>query len=145
MKKTLRGALAGLAGTLLMTAVIYLGKALGLLQTPPPKEITARAESDVGMAPGGSGFSLTWAAAHLGFGAAVGAMYPWVRGAFPGPPLAAGALYGLSVWFQAYVGVLPTLGLYPEPSEDNTSREAVMVAAHLVYGATVGQICGRDS
>lgn len=144
MSKTLRGGLAGLAGTVVMTVVMYVGKSFGLLQTPPPKEITARAERQVGGTPAGAEFSVTWAAAHLGFGALVGAIYPWVRGAYPGPPLAAGSLYGLSVWLQAYVGVLPSLGLYPGPTEDNASREAVMLAAHVVYGATLGVFCGRE-
>jgi hypothetical protein len=48
------------------------------------------------------------------------------------------------VWFQAYVGVLPELGLYPSPTEDNTSRQVVMAAAHVVYGATVGVISGPE-
>lgn len=141
MRKTVHGAVAGIAGTVLMTAVIYGGKALGLLETPPPKEITSRAESKAGQRPSGSGFSVHWLAAHLGFGGAAGAVYPWVRKAYPGPPPIAGALYGLSIWFQAYVGILPQLGLYPEPTEDSTSRQAVIVSAHLVFGATVGRIC----
>jgi uncharacterized membrane protein YagU involved in acid resistance len=144
MKAMVRGMLAGLAGTVLMTGVIYAGKLLGLLRTPPPKEITSRAAADAGAHPSGGDFSLAWVAAHFGIGAVLGAAYPWVRGAYPGTPAVAGSLYGLSVWFQAYVGILPSLGLYPDPAEDSTSREAVMVAAHLVYGATVGQVCGRD-
>jgi hypothetical protein len=143
MGKTLRGSIAGLIATLPMTVVIYGGKALGLLHTPPPKEVTAGVESKAGGNPDGEGFSLTWIAAHVGIGAAVGALYPWVRPALPGSPTLSGALYGLSVWFQAYVGLLPELGLYPGPTEDSTSRQAVMVAAHIVYGATLGRLVRR--
>jgi uncharacterized membrane protein YagU involved in acid resistance len=135
---------AGLAGTVLMTGVIYAGKWLGLLQTPPPKEISARVEGAAGVQPTGSAFSLSWLAAHLAFGTVLGGLYPWLRKAYPGPPLVEGTLFGLSVWFQAYVGVLPELGLYPSPTEDNTSRQVVMAAAHVVYGATVGVISGPE-
>jgi uncharacterized membrane protein YagU involved in acid resistance len=142
MGKIIRGAIAGLAATVVMTGVMYAGKWLGLLQAPPPKEITARAEETAGADLGGSTFSLSWLAAHLGFGMAAGAAFPWAGRAYPGSPPLAGALYGLSIWFQAYVGVLPELGLYPDPVEDSSSRQAVLVAAHLVYGALLGRLYG---
>jgi uncharacterized membrane protein YagU involved in acid resistance len=125
-----------------MTLVLYTGKWLGLLHTPPPQEISARAEGLAGTRPTGSAFSLSWVGAHLAFGAAAGAVYPWVRRAFPGSGILSGMLYGLSIWFQAYVGILPQLGLYPDPVEDRTTRQAILVAAHMVYGATVGRLCG---
>lgn len=145
MRKVVQGSFAGLVATTLMTGVMYGGKWLGLLQTPPPKEISARGEGAAGVRPGGPAFSLSWVAAHLAFGVAGGAVFPWVGRAYPGSPSVAGALYGLSIWFQAYVGVLPELGLYPDPVEDSTSRQAVLVVAHLVYGATVGRLCGPRS
>jgi uncharacterized membrane protein YagU involved in acid resistance len=141
MMKAIRGAAGGLVATAIMTTVIYAGKALGLLQEPPPKQITENAERSAGVEPGQmpeTAFTLSWLASHFGFGAVGGLLYPWLRRAYPGPPLISGALYGLSIWFQAYLGFLPELNLYPRATEDSTSRQAVMVAAHIVYGATVG-------
>lgn len=141
MRRTVLGAVAGLVATLLMTMVLYAGKWLGLLNTPPPKEVTGRVEAAAGTRPTGSTFSVSWLGAHLAFGVVAGAVYPQVRGAYPGSGLLSGALYGLTIWFLAYVGVLPELGLYPDPVEDNTARQVVLVAAHIVYGATVGRLC----
>jgi uncharacterized membrane protein YagU involved in acid resistance len=126
-----------------MTGVMYAGKSIGLLQTLPPKEITAHVQSMTDTETDGLAFSLSWLSAHLGFGAAVGALFPWLRQAYPGPPEVAGALFGVSVWFQAYVGLLPELGLFPPATEDTTSRQAVMVTAHMVYGATLGRLAGQ--
>jgi uncharacterized membrane protein YagU involved in acid resistance len=145
MSRTVQAAVAGVVATLLMTVVLYVGKWLGLFHTPPPKEISARAEEAAGTRPTGSTFSLNWLGAHLAFGALAGAVYPWVRRGYPGSGPVSGALYGLSVWFLAYVGVLPELGLYPDPVEDSTARQAVLVAAHVVYGATVGRLCADSA
>src|SRR5438105_1259415 len=114
MNILIRGSIAGVIATIPMTIVIAAGRAAGLLQTPPPEQITARAEREAGVHPASlsdQSFHASWLAAHLGFGAGVGVVFSLVRGVLPGPRPAGGVIYGLLVWAATYAGVLPSLGL----------------------------------
>lgn len=140
MKTLVRGSVAGLLATGAMTVALYAAKAAGLLQTPPPKEITGRAQAHAGVSPAEEpeeAFTLSWVAAHLGFGMAGGAVYAHIKGLIPGDAWQRGLLYGGAVWTVSYLGLMPSLGLYPWPSEDSTTRTAALIAAHAVYGQTL--------
>jgi uncharacterized membrane protein YagU involved in acid resistance len=50
----------------------------------------------------------------------------------------AGISFGLLVWAISYLGLLPALGLYPSPRKDTGRRTAIMVLAHIVWGAMLG-------
>lgn len=132
-----RGAVSGLIATLPMTAAIYAGKELGLLVRPPPREVTHHAEkhTNVEQHLSQSTFTMTWLAAHFGFGASAGLVYSLVRPLLPSPTLLAGLAYGSAVWALFYTKILPDLGLYPPPQRDRLSRTATMVAAHFVFGS----------
>lgn len=145
VKAIARAALAGGAATAAMTAVMYLGKALGLLRQPPPKQITATAERKAGSAPSkGSkaGFTVLWAVAHAGYGMAAGLPYLLLRKIVPGPSALLGVGYGVALWVVSYFKLLPALGLFPRPGEDSRSRSAVMVTAHIVYGGVLARLAG---
>ena len=140
MGRLVRGATSGLIATIAMTGVMFAGKALGLLVTPPPKEITARAGEQTGVTPrhlSRDGFGAAWLGAHLCFGMSCGVGYVLARRLLPGKVLLPGMLYGIAIWCISYLGVMPELGLYPWPSEDSDSRKSVMIVAHAVYGVTV--------
>lgn len=137
-----RGAIAGFAATVPMTAVIGIGRAAGLLHTPPPaaiaENVAERAEEnpDTGSAP----FQAGWMAAHLGYGAACGAIYAAVRPLLPRSDVAAGLLFGGAVWGISYLGLLPALELFPSAKDDSAQRQQVMIVAHAVYGVTCARI-----
>lgn len=118
------GAGAGLAGTLTMSAVVALARAAGLLGEPPPRKLTRRMLSLLApsLVRSERRTNVTATAGHLGYGAAVG------------------ALYGLGVWAVSYAGWIPKLGLMPPPKRDRPGRQGAMVLAHLVYGATLGSM-----
>ncbi|MEJ7606229.1 MAG: DUF6789 family protein [Bryobacteraceae bacterium] len=59
------------------------------------------------------------------------------------PPAAEGALYGLAVWGGSYLGVMPATGLYKSATEEPAARNALMIAAHLVWGAALGVIFNK--
>ena len=136
MQRFLWGMLAGTLATLPMTAVIAAGRATRLLITPPPVQITARAQRKTGVGDDvtGPAFQARWLGAHFGFGGLLGALYALARPALPGNTLLAGLLYGLIAWAANYLGAMPALGLYPWPKDDSRGRTAVMVAAHFVFG-----------
>ncbi|GAC1402006.1 MAG: hypothetical protein NVSMB52_15910 [Chloroflexota bacterium] len=143
MNPVVRGSLAGIGATTAMTAVIYAGKAVGLLHTPPPQQITKNAQDSVGISRSQQSdetFNASWLAAHLGYGAGSGAGYTILRDLLPGNTITRGLIFGGSVWAVSYLGVMPALGLYPWPSEDSTSRTVVMIAAHAVFGVSLAEV-----
>ena len=55
-------------------------------------------------------------------------------------PAAEGALYGLAVWGGSYLGLMPATGLYRSADEEPAARNALMITAHIVWGAPSGVI-----
>jgi hypothetical protein len=146
MKRLLGGVIAGGAATGTMSLAMWAASKSGLMYRPPPKEITARAARHAGAEPRTAGheqFQFSWMAAHLAYGAGCGTVYAFLRSLVPGPPAVRGVLYGLLIYAIGYLGYLPALGLYPPPDEDSPSRTAVMIGAHVVYGATLGEVEAR--
>ena len=141
MKTFARGVFSGILANVAMSLVLVVGKALGLLGTPPPKTITARMSRKMGIRPERTprlAFNAGWLAAHLGYGAGCGVVYVTARSLLPRSNALSGLLYGLAVWAVSYLGLLSKLGLYPPADRDSPSRQVVMVAAHLVFGSTLG-------
>ncbi|HLJ69177.1 MAG TPA: DUF6789 family protein [Chloroflexota bacterium] len=101
LERLLRGALGGLLATAIMSAVMFGARALGLLHTPPPKEITARAGRKAGAEPrrqSADTFNATWLAAHLGFGLGCGVVFALLRPYVPGGRSLPGLVYGALIW-----------------------------------------------
>ncbi len=142
MRTIVRGGLAGVAGTLLMSLVIALGRAAGLVRTPPPEQITENVEWLAGIREQVPEplFQASWMASHLGYGTACGVLYALLRPVLPAPPVPAGAGFGVAVWGVSYLGLMPSLGLYPGPKADSPHRVAVMLLAHVVFGVTVAEV-----
>jgi len=42
------------------------------------------------------------------------------------------------VWGGSYLGLLPSLGILRPATDHPAQRNALMIAAHLVWGATLG-------
>jgi putative membrane protein len=139
------GAAAGLMATVPMTAaMVAMHRQLPAWQryALPPRRITMRAASKLGLRHKMDQEHRTAAtlAAHFGYGTAVGALL----GAFAprGTTKAAvtGAGFGLLVWTASYLGLMPALDLHPPATRDTTQRNALMILAHLVWGATAGAV-----
>lgn len=139
----LRAASSGLAATLPMTlAMLALHRAFPVERhrSLPPRLVTLRATEPTGLprrlGPLGRGVLTT--AGHFGYGAAAGSLYgAWER-VVPGPPALNGALFGLAVWGASYQGWVPALGLMRPATRQPWARNAVMIGAHLVWGAVLG-------
>jgi hypothetical protein len=130
------GALAGVLATVPMTAVMVGAQQLGLLGKAPPETIT---EKMLDPPPGTK--RIATAFTHLGFGGVAGALFGALRR--PRSMVRAaveGAAFGTAVWAASYAGWVPALGILPPPSEDRADRQATMVVAHWVYGATLGML-----
>lgn len=141
-RRTIEGAAAGALATLPMSAVMVAAQALGLLGRQPPAKITDAAVDQVAPATPRRARDVLSVLAHLGFGAAAGALFGLLRRGRPSPRRAMleGAAFGTAVWTASYAGWVPALDIMPAPSEDRRGRPSSMVIAHWVYGAALGAI-----
>lgn len=139
------GAAAGLAATLLMSAVMLLARRLGLTPTLPPEEIAERAiEAAADREATDDEERAVASVAHLGFGAGAGALFGMVAGGLrslsAGGAAAIGAAYAAGIWLVSYAGWVPMLRILPPASRDDPGRVGTMVVAHGVYGVALGAL-----
>ena len=143
----LRGAIGGMIATLPMTAVMVAGQRATDYGHLPPEALVKNAagESDPAYADDledddDDYLEAAWQAAHLAAGAAFGALYTVVFRPLTAalPRAVSGTLFGLAVWFVSYQGIAPAVELLPPATDDNPNRQRTNVAAHVVFGATLG-------
>lgn len=84
-------------------------------------------------------------AAHYAFGAAMGAAYALLSPRAPILCRGYGTLYGSLVWMLADEGLIPALGLSRGPRQLPARTHAYALAGHVVYGAAMAAIAGRDA
>lgn len=139
MRDCTRGALAGLLATVPMTLVMTLlfRRLPARQQYPlPPVLITGALAARAGKPLAGPALGTATLAAHFGYGAATGALYPLlVRRDWPAG--LAGPGYGLAVWSASYLGWIPALRILPPATRHPPRRNALMWVAHLVWGASL--------
>ena len=149
MKELITGAVAGLIATVPMTLAMKMMHS----QLPeeeqyplPPRLIVENAAEKSGLDDDldeGDEVRLTLAS-HFAYGAATGAIYNGAMGMAGAKPTAAtGAVYGLGVWTLSYLGILPAMGLLAPATEHPARRNALMIASHVVWGATLGATARR--
>jgi len=139
-----RGLLAGLAGTVAMTAYqAAVAKVRGSGDTthprrwadaPVPAQLAKRVSEGV--------FDhrvtlqdvpkLTYGV-HFGYGTFWGGLYGLAQGSLHAPALAHGLGFGTTVWGMSYVALPPT-GLYEPPWRYPWQELALDLSYHLVYG-----------
>lgn len=140
MHPLLRGPLAGTVATVPMSAVMLA--ASRLVGRQPPEAIARSAvQAATGEQPPEPVAGLLSSLAHLGFGAGVGAGYVLLPRS--GPPLLRGVGTALAVYVVSYQGWVPALGILPPASRDRPGRPAVMVTAHMVFGAVLALVEDR--
>lgn len=140
-----RGATAGVVATLAMSVPMLAASRLGIVQRQAPAQMTDRLVQRMGLADDIKDEDTRDALAvanHLGFGAGGGAIFGLVSRRLPRsvPRVAAGMAYGAMIWTVSYAGWVPALRLMPAPQDDELARPALMLGAHLVYGAVLGAL-----
>ena len=150
MNKFLAGAVAGFAATAPMTAVMFL------LHNPlprheqhplPPEDITKELACRVGARKYLSPTqyrAATWLG-HFAFGAGAGALFAPLAEKVEAPPALKGAVFGLLVWSISYLGWLPGTGILNQPQEQPARPNALMIVAHIVWGASLGLLLERGT
>ena len=144
MNRILLGALAGLAATAPMTLAMKLLHE----QLPreeryplPPRQVTEGLAEAAGVNEHlgeDERVAATWVS-HFAYGATCGALYGALSGErLDEQPALAGIGFGLTVWAGSYLGWLPAAGILSPATEHPARRNALMIAAHVVWGATTG-------
>lgn len=144
MKRLLSGLLSGLCATAPMTLVMVIVHRLlpGDEQYPlPPYEIAREMSEGAGAeqhADDEQEHVQLALISHFAFGAGAGGVYGLLGKAIPLSGAPGGIVYGLVVWGANYLGLLPATGLYHSPVREPLGRHAMMIAAHVVWGAVLG-------
>ncbi|HUQ03396.1 MAG TPA: DUF6789 family protein [Kofleriaceae bacterium] len=144
-QRLVRGAVAGAVATAPMTAVMFAAQKLGFMGRQPPAKITDAALDQLEVDGSRLQRDLLAAAAHVGFGAAAGALFGLLRRRRTRGARAAaeGATFGTAVWVTSYAGWVPAFGIMPPPSRDRAGRPSAMLVAHWVFGTALGLVLGR--
>ncbi|MHB0958508.1 MAG: DUF6789 family protein [Pirellulaceae bacterium] len=143
MNPLIAGSLAGLTATLPMTALMQsLHRRLPAPERYPlpPRQITMKMAREVGVEQKMDETEKTTVtyAAHFSYGAAAGATYGLLADRLPGSPVTRGVTFGLAVWAVSYLGWLPAVQILPAATHEPARRNALMIAAHLTWGAATG-------
>lgn len=143
LKKVLSGGIAGLIATAPMTAVMAaLHTRLPAQQRHPlpPEHIVGSMRAKLGLGPRGDAYRAQVGLAHFGYGAGMGSVYFTLVAPWTAKLPMRGALFGVLVWAVSYFGLIPGMGLLPSAEHDSRQRNALMIAAHIVWGTTL-QLC----
>jgi putative membrane protein len=144
----LTGALAGFVATVPMTAtMLLLHRCLRRRDryALPPHQITGEIAKRSGAkehvdTPEHVAASIL---SHFAYGAGTGALYGPLADNLPAPPALKGMAFGLAVWAISYLGWLPATGIMNMPVEQSGRRNALMIGAHVVWGAMLGLLTER--
>ena len=141
-ERLIRGAIAGLAATIPMSAVMSLWhRRLPWHEREPlpPAKITDTLLRKVGLereVPEPAQTGLT-AINHLAYGASIGAVFEGLNDPQTPPSIGRGIGYGLAIWAGSYLGWLPAAGLHRPATRDSLERNLLMIGAHVVWGASL--------
>lgn len=144
-KVVLQGALAGTIATLPMTLFMLATQRFlpeGQRYDLPPEIITRDLAARVHLKPFLRKRQVLGATliSHFGYGAVAGALYrPLKRKRLILAPVQ-GLCFGLLVWAVSYLGLLPLLRLSASGPQEPLRRNLMMIAAHVVWGMTLGVI-----
>jgi hypothetical protein len=141
------GAIAGLLATVPMTLSMKLMHqqlpAHEQYPLPPSEIMTVAEEASLGEHLDPLEHTAATLVAHFGYGAMAGALYSQIAAPLPLSPALKGSAYGVLVWSGSYLGLLPALGILKPATEHPAQRNALMIAAHIVWGAALGALFER--
>src|SRR5947209_6812279 len=147
-EKMFAGAVAGFTATVPMTLAM---EAMHPRLPPderyplPPREITENVAEGAGVLhhldePRLRTLSVL---AHFAYGAAAGGACAALLPKGKLSATAGGAAFGLALWAGSYLGLLPALGVLSPATQHPARRNALMIAAHVVWGAAFGLLLGE--
>jgi uncharacterized membrane protein YagU involved in acid resistance len=142
------GAACGCVATLPMSAAMaaaYCALPWSQQYSLPPRQITMTVAKAAGVASemSESERNVATAAAHFGYGAAMGAIYGTFTRQGVAPSIGTGVAFGMAVWAGSYLGLLPAMRLMSPATQHPVERTLLMIGAHVVWGAALGSCMQR--
>lgn len=141
--RALAGALGGVGGTIVLTALRGVLKKTGLVFDTAPTQVVDRVEELV--AP--EGFQpdvrrALAATAHVAYGVGAGTAFGLLRreSGGAGEEAAVGSSLGILAWGVGWASWLPLAGVHSPPWEQRTPKVLLPVLDHAAYGAAWGLI-----
>ncbi len=134
--RLLIGGIAGFVGTMAMTSAMRrMHRRLPGSERYPltPREIIDSGSKQLGVPLGQEAAKDVTTAAHFAYGAAMGALIAAMN---PDPTKRTGAAAGVAVWLASYMGWIPAVGTLQPATKHPARRNALMIAAHLVWGSS---------
>lgn len=141
----IRGAIAGAAGTAVMTLMMkqVASRVMPADMLPDefaPKRVVEWAEEQAGE-PNALTDSQEQAAAmgaHFGYGSGSGAVYGLLRETLINdvPAPVAGVIFGVAVWAVSFQGWMPALGVQEATTDQPPRKWPAPIMMHMVYGAS---------
>ena len=149
-ERALRGSLAGLAATAVLTGLRQAWSKMGLVFDTAPMQVVDRAE-ELGLVGdlSPSGRRLLTVFAHLAYGAGTGAAFGLLRRerGRPTEEAAVGSALGVLAWGAGWSSWLPLAGVHRPPWAQKTPRVLLPVVDHAVFGVAWGLVnlalCGE--
>lgn len=140
-----QGLLSGGLGTVAMTAAMAaIKEALPARQQYPlpPRMIVEDASEAMDLDEELSSEdeeTLTWIS-HFGYGSLLGAAYGMLARRPFWQGVGGGMAFGLAAWCGGYLGWLPAMNMRASAINEPARRNAMMIAAHLIWGGTTGYV-----
>ena len=129
-----RAVVAGVVGTLVMTAVgVWFAPMMGIPRMNPAEMLAGQMGGNIG---------LGWAA-HLMVGVILAVGYAIVSPSLVGPPAVRAAIYGIAPWLLAQVAVMPMMGAPVFSGSVVLAMGSFL--GHLIYGVVVGAVYGLQT
>lgn len=134
---------AGVVATAPMTAAMELGFRLlpaRLRYSLPPREVTDALTESAGLISDEQGQRRATLGAHFAYGGLAGVGFAAIPARGLRGAVGAGMGYGLFIWLVSYSSLLPALRLLQPVERHPKERSALMIGAHLVWGASLAMI-----
>jgi hypothetical protein len=142
-ERIVAGALSGVGGTLVLSALRETLSRMGVVFETAPMQVVERAE-EVGLVEGWSprALRLLTVAAHIAYGVGTGTALGLLRRERDGvaQEAAVGSAMGILVWGAGWSSWLPLTGVHSPPWEQRSAKVLLPVLDHAVYGAAWGLV-----
>lgn len=140
----MQGGVAGVIAASCMTVVRMAAHRAGLIDRMVPQAVQEGIERRAGARPPRGGSRVADQALHLGYGAAMGAVYgAFVDRPHRAPRIGRSLAYGMAQWAFGAGVMLPALGVARPLWRRSLTENAVDLAAHLTYGAVTAFVSGE--
>ena len=77
---------------------------------------------------------------HFGYGVLSGALYALFDHKLRMHSALKGALTGVAIWLESYLGWLPAMDILPPATRHPWRRNLLMILAHVIWGMTLGVV-----